>query len=155
MTVQLHEAFAWSVAGFVLGGVVGLLISMCWSNCKAVCLKEKKMPLFNRSEWDWTRVVLGLVILFLITISGVRYYQTTSCQTRYNEAVTAALSSRSEAQRVQTLAQIELLEASLSGDREAAIRETREYIEANQELERVRALSPYPPSPNCGDFYHD
>lgn len=147
MTVELYAAIVSSCVGFLIGNIVGCFLSVRLTGEKADGRRGGKGMAFARP--DWARLSLGLVILVLLLVSGIRYYEKTSCQTAYNEAVAEALFSRSEAQRVQTQAQIELLEASLSGNRDLAMRETREYIDANRELERVRVASPYPHSPDC------
>jgi hypothetical protein len=100
---------------------------------------------------DIVKAVIGVLLLLMVLGSGIRYYKTTTCQTNYNKSVSLSLAQRSEAQKQEGQAQIELLTASLGSDREAAARETREYIAAIQELERVRAASPIPAPPDCNE----
>lgn len=145
---RLFEGLVWSAAGFVVG------FSLCWLVMRSVAINTMEGAVsFRRSRrFEVLRVVIGVMLLLMVVLSGIRYYQTTKCQQEYNRAVSESLTQRSEAQRQEGLAQIELLTASLSGDRDAAIRETHEYIAAVTELERVRAASPLPPPPNCRDF---
>ncbi|MFA7264898.1 MAG: hypothetical protein WC054_01060 [Candidatus Nanopelagicales bacterium] len=148
MAPSLYSALLWSGGGFVLGWAT------CWlairsAQADATTTGGKRV---RATKFELFRSFVGLAILILVVLSGISYYRTTSCQITYNKAVSQALTDRSEAQRVETQAQVELLTATLAGDREAAARETQKYISAIRELERVRAAAPLPPPPNCGDL---
>jgi hypothetical protein len=143
---RLLEGLVWSLAGF-LGG-----FSLCWFVLRSASTNavEGAVSSTTRSRRpEIIRAIIGVLILVMVVVSGIRYYQHTNCQTEYNRAVSAALSQRSEAQSQEGQAQVELLTATLSGDSEAIRRETREYIEAITELERARLASPLPPPPDC------
>ena len=147
MSVQVYDAVVWSAAGFALGWIT------CWFILRAEYLEARRgggRSMASRTEA--ARAAIGVLILVLVLLTGIRYYQVTSCQTEYNKEVAESLFQRAEAQRREGVAQIELLTASLSDNEEAARQETREYIEAIAELERVRASSPIPVAPDCGEF---
>jgi H+/Cl- antiporter ClcA len=149
MSSQLFSAIAWSVAGFVVG------FFTCWACLRAARaerIREDHVKGTKGSRSDVYRAILGVAILLMVIFSGYRYYTATTCQTKYNEAVAEALAQRSEAQRAEGAAQIELLTASLSGDPVRGVQETRDYISAISALERVRAANPLPAPPDCGRF---
>lgn len=149
MDALLYASIAWSVVGFVLG----------WVTCRAAvkvaeadAKRKRAGDMSKTSRMDVVRAALGILILLLLLVSGYGYYKTTSCQTEYNRAVAEALFQRADAQRQESEAQIELLTATLSGNREAARRETNEYIAALHELERARSENPLPSPPDCRRF---
>lgn len=143
---KVVEALVWSFAGFVGG------FCLCWVLMRSAYANAREGSVVSRREFriELVRAVIGLMLLIMVVLSGVSYYHTTTCQTSYNASVAVALQDRSQAQGEQSRAQIELLQASISGDQVAALRETREYIAATAELERVRQQSPIPDQPNCG-----
>ncbi len=146
---HLLNALAWSGGGFAMGFLT------CWIGVRAAIAESKRTggsTKVKSNRLEVARSAIGVLILLMLLLSGVRYYQSTSCQTEYNREIAQSLSDRSEAQGKEGLAQIDLLTASLGTDREAARKATEDYIEAIAELERVRAASPVPPPPNCGDF---
>lgn len=146
MNPSVLSALVWSALGFGLG----------WLSCRIAMktgtteAKRSGNVSRRRIAYEVTQSLVGVLILVMVVVSGVQYYRNTSCQRAYNEVVAQSLSARSEAQRVEAQAQVELLTATLSGDNAALARETREYIAAIQELESVRSSSPLPESPNCG-----
>lgn len=149
MTTQLFASLAWSGAGFALGWLT------CWFALRAAEADARRYGVTNVKKvarMDVVRAILGVVLLLLVIMTSFRYYTATSCQTEYNQVIAEALILRSDSQKQEGLAQIELLTASLSGDREAALRETREYIAAITELEHVRLRSPLPSPPDCGGY---
>lgn len=144
---RLFEGLVWSAAGFVGG------FSLCWLVLKSAALNVVEGTVPSRvSRFEVFRAILGVLILVLLTISGIQYYRTTSCQTDYNQAVAAALQLRADYQIREGQAQIDLLSATLSGDRASARMETERYIQAIRDLERVRDEHPVPSPPDCRGF---
>jgi hypothetical protein len=143
----LLSALLWSVAGFVIG------FFTCWFIFKTPRQRQSEAKTVKntlKARPEVKRALLGLAILLMLVLSSVNYYRVINCQTDYNKAIAAALNLRSEAQRDEGKAQIELLTASLSGDRARALQETHEYIDAISRLEQVRASNPLPDPPDCG-----
>lgn len=101
---------------------------------------------------DVVRACLGVLLLLILLMSGISYYRTTSCQTAYNQDVSESLAARADYQAREAEAQIRLLTAQLSGNRDVARRATLEYIDALRDLARARDENPVPPPPDCGRF---
>ena len=147
MTLFVYELI-WAVSGFVLGFV------SCWLLVKVSMLprSERRKFVLKRTKAEVLRGALGVLILCMGLFASIQYYRVTSCQSKYNAAVAEALSQRSEAQRVTSMAQISLLTATLQGNREASAKAISDYIQSLKDLEEVRAATPYPQPAKCGEF---
>lgn len=158
-------ALGWSVLGFTVG------FTTCWlwaSSVVSAAKKERQRsedPRMPGNKYINGRTIFGLLILALLIISSVRYYQRTDCQTRYNQAVSVALSETSDARGKETLAeankayaQAQWLRSLLAnpGNQQVGLDATNEYLRtldehvaSLKELERVRALHPMPAPASC------
>jgi hypothetical protein len=148
MSDKIVYGLIWSLGGLVVGYV------LCWIVTESALrtMEEQRSVDIRGYRLDAFRVIVGIFILLMVVFSSVRYYQATSCQTTYNEAVAESLKQRSEAQGEQAAAQIKLLTTETGGDPTRWIASRNEYIAALQKLERVRAENPLPASPDCGGF---
>lgn len=168
MTNYFWLAIGWSVAGFTIGFI------SCWLWVRSV-VAAAQMELRARkgdgSRMSATktvagRTVIGVLILTLLILSSVRYYQRQDCQTRYNEAVAVALSETSAARGKETIAETNKAEAQaawlrslivLNGQDPAKgleitnsyLRALDEHVQALKALERARADHPMPVPANC------
>jgi hypothetical protein len=115
-------------------------------------MEEQKVVDIRGYRVDIFKSILGICILALLVLSSIRYYQATSCQTRYNIAVHDSLKQRSDAQRDEADAQIKLLTANTHGDPVLGRIAITEYVDAIRKLEQVRSENPLPDNPNCGAF---
>jgi len=166
-------AVGWSVLGFTVG------FTSCWlwmcsvrkaqrSSICEDCNSDDEgdgKPTVSGTRTLSGRTVIGLLILLLLVVSSVRYYQRTDCQTRYNEAVAVALAETSDARGKETLAEANKANAQAAwlrtllnnpGDQRLGLDATNNYLRtldehvaALQELERVRATHPMPAAANC------
>lgn len=149
MTVRILEGLLWSLGGLVVG------YSLCWfvTEMSLRAVEESVVSNLRGRRAEAFRALVGLVILALVLLTSIRYYQATSCQTEYNTQVAEALRQRSEAQGAETFAQIQLLTTeNPTRDPEVGRQALARYVAALQELERVRAAHPIPEPPKCGGF---
>lgn len=166
MSYNFWLALGWSVLGFTVG------FTACWLWTSSVreaarsAIESGDVSVIDESRTVSGRTVIGVLILLLLVISSIRYYQRTDCQTRYNEAVSISLSETSEARGKETIAEANKAEAQaawlrslieLQGrDPQRGLEITNEYLRtldehvaSLKELERVRALHPVPAPANC------
>jgi hypothetical protein len=160
MMDRLLEASIWSLAGFVFGWTACLLAA------HVVHPQSEKATGMNLS-FERVRLALGVLILVLVTVTGIQYYRVTSCQTHYNNQVADALAERAEAQRQETTASLEKLRGqrdflnviTQTRDPEMSRLATAQYakslddqVQALEKLDRTRRANPIPSAPNCGAF---
>lgn len=149
MTFKIIEGLLWSLGGLVVG------YALCWYVTESSMRsgKELSMESLRMRRMEVFRAILGVVILVMVLISSIRYYQVTSCQTEYNVAVANALRERSTAQGETSDAQIALLTVqNPNRDPVIAKQAIDRYIASLLELERVRKANPLPEPPDCGAF---
>lgn len=147
MIFRVIEGLFWSLGGLVVG------YGLCWyvTESSIRVLEEISVEGLRVRRMEVFRAILGVAILTLVLLTSIRYYQATSCQTRYNAEFANALRERSTAQGAESEAQIELL-TSQNPNRDPAVgqRAIQKYVEALRELERVRAANPLPDPSGCG-----
>lgn len=159
-------AVGWSVLGFTVG------FTACWlwlSSVRAVAraaVERGEESAVGSYKAFSGRTVFGVLILLLLVVSSIRYYQRTDCQTRYNEEVSIALLETSEARGKETLAEANKAKAQADWLRSLIelqgrepqrgleitneyLRTLDEHVAALNELERVRAEHPMPAPANC------
>lgn len=146
---RLFEGLAWSAFGFMIG------FCLCWLLLRPANKNAKEASHMPRSSWwntDKAQSVIGVVILIMLFVTGASYYHTSSCQTDYNQAVASSLNERSVYSGQQSMAQADLLQATLSDDPLKIQSATREYLTVLDQLEKVRAANPIPTAPDCSGF---
>lgn len=147
MSPDLIDGALWSLGGLIVGYGLGHFSRRVADSDASTPPPPRRRV--TRSEL--LRTVIGLVLLLLVLASTVRYYQVTSCQQEYLQAVQASLTARSDATGAEAAAQVELLQAQLSGDPTKGAAAIRKYIDAVIELERVRQANPLPGPDSCGE----
>lgn len=145
--MRLLEGLLWSMGGLVVG------YALCWVVIEAAMRTSEghHMAHAHGVRLEVIRTFIGVCILLLLLVSSIKYYQSVSCQRDYNAALAEAFNYRSTAQKLESEAQIELLQSVGSPDGSGKRREAiSRYIEALQKLEQSRLSHPLPPPPDCG-----
>ena len=95
--------------------------------------------------------IMAAVALALSVTIGVRQYQMTQCQARYNEASNASQRARAQAAEADRQAQDAMFTAVAANPR-GAIAAIRQYNQARAAADAQRASNPVPPPPSetCG-----
>jgi hypothetical protein len=148
MADQLIIGLIWSLGGLIVGYV------SCWIVTESAirAMAEQKTVDLQGYRLDAFRVIVGVFILLMVVLSSIRYYQVSNCQTIYNIAVAEALEQRSEAQGIETAAQVKLLTIDTQGDPARGRQARQEYVTAILNLEKIRRENPLPANPKCGSF---
>lgn len=175
MTVYVVNSLAWALMGLLLGYLVGRSASHL-EEVRSAMTPPTPPPAdpdapepAARTTW-WARFpraatdgVIGAVVVILAIVSvavmavSVSAQQTAieraersiACQTRFNEAYSAALTERTEAARVERAAQRDLLVNTRSGDPTALDAAINRYLAQLAEADQRRAANPYPVDANC------
>lgn len=155
----MHSA-AWSLAGFLLGWLLGHLGRKIHDLEEVVAMPAASRPGYRpgRTPVTWERVAgVILVLLSAATIitaatSAHQLQQTTECQTAYNMALRDMLGQRTESTQRVRQAQREFIAALSTGGVET-------LAEARPALDRYRVAidadsadrdrTPVPVAPNC------
>lgn len=155
----MHSA-AWSLAGFLLGWLLGHLGRRISNLEEVVSMPPSSRPAHRpgRSPFTWERVAgVVLVVLSAVTIitaatSAHQLQRTTECQTAYNVALRDLLGQRTESTQRVRQAQRDFI-AALAAPGVETLDEARpaldRYRGAIEADAAARDRTPVPAAPNC------
>ncbi|MBB5159908.1 hypothetical protein [Saccharopolyspora phatthalungensis] len=161
MTVAyLLNSVAWSLAGFLLGLLLGQLGRAVQDLEEVVAVTHKTTPPSRRRRplLTWERAagivaVLSAVTLVTAATSAYQLQQKTEFQTRYNVALRNLLESRTQANQRVRDAQAEFIAALAAPNlnpRDPALRTALDRYHAALEADRAEhARVPVPEAPDC------
>lgn len=154
MITYLMHSGAWSLAGFLLGWLLGQFGRRVLGDHDDGVVVMKRRPITVERLLGAVMVVLAVVTLVTAAIAARQLQDATACQSRYNVALEAVLEARTLSTTHMRQAQREFIAALSTPDAienpktRAALDRYRAAIEHD---DQVRTQTPLPDPPACGE----